>query len=137
MDNLLSSLNTFVSRSETAADLVDSVKLAILPETEESNSDFVYPAYSESEQDTINMINGYIGVNCCMGKMNIGDDGSFQTVACTTDVPTDYDNTLAAQQSSTSSTLSTIETFSNYRKFNKLNVYFIIILTALFILFAL
>jgi len=77
MDSLLSNLNTFVSRSEIATDLVDSVKSAVLPETEESNSDFVYPEYSESELDTINKINGYIGVNCCMGKMNIGDDGSF------------------------------------------------------------
>lgn len=146
MDSLLSNINTFISQNNVATDLVDSVKSGIFPETEESNnSDFVYPSYTNDEQSAINNINGYIGVNCCMGKMNISSDGSFNTVTCNTDVPTDYDNTLSAQQSSTSSTLSTIESFNNYRKpdklnnklNNKLNIYFIIVLTTLFILFIL
>ena len=122
MDSILNSFNSFISNhTET--------------ESEDNTDTFQYPDYSSSQQSKINSINSYIGVNCCMGKMNVSDDGSISSVSCNMDVPTDYTNTLTAQQSSISP--NTIETFDNYNKTDKLNIYFISVLILIFILFIL
>ena len=127
MDSILSNINTFISNN-TSLNL-DSL---LNSESEDNTQTFQYPNYSNSQQSTINSINSYIGVNCCMGKMNVSDDGTISSVSCNMDVPTDYSNTYTAQQSSTSP--NTIETFDNYNKINIINIYFIIILILLFIL---
>ena len=113
MDSILNSFNSFISNNTET-------------ESEDNTDTFQYPDYSSSQQSKINSINSYIGVNCCMGKMNVSDDGSISSVSCNMDVPTDYTNTLTAQQSSISP--NTIETFDNYNKTNKLNIYFISVL---------
>jgi hypothetical protein len=128
MDSILSNINTFISNNTSLNldSLLDS-------ESEDNTQTFQYPNYSSSQQSKINSLNSYIGVNCCMGKMNVSNDGNISSVSCNMNVPTDYSNTLSAQQSSSSP--NTIETFTNYNKTNKLNIYFICVLILLFILF--
>ena len=127
MDSILSNISTFISNN-TSLNL-DSLSSS---DSDDNTQTFQYPSYSTSQQNKINSIKNYIGVNCCMGKMNVSNDGDISSVSCNMDVPTNYSNTLTAQQSSSSP--NTIETFDNYNKTNKLNIYFIFILILLFIL---
>ena len=66
MDSILSNISTFISNN-TSLNL-DSLSNS---ESDDNTQTFQYPSYSTSQQNKINSINSYIGVNCCMGKMKV------------------------------------------------------------------